>query len=751
MKTTFYPYQLILSGKFRNNVKNLFQLLPKYLGTAIVMCLYLMLSTSDLNAQTSPANCTQGCTSKDVKIITAYLSYSNGDRLPANFVCPQSGTAAVYLTLELTTKTPRQGVSIYVSVKNFSPPSTIGSPIAAIGQCFGATLNQTSNKVTFTSPFNWVCGTPIVLTDVFISWGTGNSNFCTGTNFQCGETPSKCYSLPPGEYIAVETPVANAASATLCSIDPDGTTAVFNLSSLDNTVKGTATNVTVTWFKDSGLAELISTPTNYTSVTDKVYAKVTSNSDSNNYAVSQVSLTVVSKPSVLVLTGSAICGAAPNTGTVSSSISQTGMSYQLFNAANSPVQPSKTGDGSGLNWSNLAAANGYYVIGTVTTPISCTSTSNVVNVTSTPNPIAVILTGSSICDSNPNTGTVSSTASASGVSYQLYNGNNPIQNPQTSDTGAGLTWTDLAVGSYNVIGTGASPTSCSSTSNSVNVLSVNDPLALSLTGSDICDSAPNTGTISSSSSQAAVSYQLFNGITPIQNPKTSDNGAGLTWTDLAAGSGYYVVGTGAGPTHCTSISNSVNIGSLTNPVAPSGSIVPISCTDLSFMVKVNNPVVGYKYKITQAPNNSLSFTDITAIANTDVIFTGLKFGDGYVLTVEAGGCTSTSDTCPIPQNLASAKSSDLKLSLSSETSVKAYPNPFSDKVNFKVNVPETTEGSLELINMLGQRVKTVYYGEMKAGENIFEVNIPSKQTTTLIYVLRTGDKKITGKLIQNKQ
>src|SRR5690606_5160904 len=152
-----------------------------------------------------------------------------GDQLSSSFVCPGSGKADVYLTLELTTKTPRIGVVIYLNIKEFSPVpapnGTIGEQVITFAECFSKALNQPTNKVTFSQKFIWDCGTPIVLTDVFIGWGTGNTNFCTGSEFQCPATSSKCYSLPPGQYIPIVTPSANETSATLCSTDPGGTTA----------------------------------------------------------------------------------------------------------------------------------------------------------------------------------------------------------------------------------------------------------------------------------------------------------------------------------------------------------------------------------------------------------------------------------------------------------------------------------------------------------------------------------------------
>ncbi len=170
--------------------------LPKQIITLCLFGLGLLFSSA-AKAQSSPADCKVGCTSNDVQIKAAYLSDASGNKLSTSFVCPPTGNAAVYLTLELTTKTPRIGVVIFANIKNFTG-GTPGSVIATPSQCFGVPLNQPTNKVTFQNSFNWPCGTPIVMTDVFLGWGTGNTNFCTGSGFQCPATSSKCYSLPAG-------------------------------------------------------------------------------------------------------------------------------------------------------------------------------------------------------------------------------------------------------------------------------------------------------------------------------------------------------------------------------------------------------------------------------------------------------------------------------------------------------------------------------------------------------------------------
>ena len=86
-----------------------------------------------------------------------------------------------------------------------------------------------------------------------------------------------------------------------------------------------------------------------------------------------------------------------------------------------------------------------------------------------------------------------------------------------------------------------------------------------------------------------------------------------------------------------------------------------------------------------------------------------------------------------------------------QISLKALPNPFSDNVKFVLSAPQAGNGSLEIFNMLGQKVKTVFQGRIISGINTFQVNLPAMKSAELIYVLRVGDKKVTGKLLQLNQ
>ncbi|MES1215196.1 MAG: T9SS type A sorting domain-containing protein, partial [Bacteroidota bacterium] len=81
--------------------------------------------------------------------------------------------------------------------------------------------------------------------------------------------------------------------------------------------------------------------------------------------------------------------------------------------------------------------------------------------------------------------------------------------------------------------------------------------------------------------------------------------------------------------------------------------------------------------------------------------------------------------------------------------VSAYPNPFRDKVNFVIASPVSGQATLEVFNLVGQKLQTVYKGYIIAGRNhVVEYKAPSAvNNSTLIYKLRIGNKLVTGKLL----
>jgi hypothetical protein len=188
---------------------------------------------------------------------------------------------------------------------------------------------------------------------------------------------------------------------------------------------------------------------------------------------------------------------------------------------------------------------------------------------------------------------------------------------------------------------------------------------------------------------------------------------------------------------------------------------PPACTDKSFSVDVIDPTATYTYSIDQ-PDNDRAFTAQNNKSAT-FSFTGLTLGDGFVVTVTTAGpgCTASS-SCTVPslgssrlattpQNVEAAKPTigeTYKIKLESGTKVNAVPNPFREKIRFNLVSTISGMGSLELYNVLGQKVAVVYQGYVEAGREVIkEYAVASEKRGTLIYVFKVGDQKVTGKLI----
>lgn len=86
--------------------------------------------------------------------------------------------------------------------------------------------------------------------------------------------------------------------------------------------------------------------------------------------------------------------------------------------------------------------------------------------------------------------------------------------------------------------------------------------------------------------------------------------------------------------------------------------------------------------------------------------------------------------------------------LTDKLTVSTYPNPYTDKVKFMIQTPVSGQASLEVFNMLGQKVHAVFQGLVEAGRGqTLEYNVPVAIRGNLMYILRVGNQKATGKLI----
>ena len=150
--------------------------------------------------------------------------------------------------------------------------------------------------------------------------------------------------------------------------------------------------------------------------------------------------------------------------------------------------------------------------------------------------------------------------------------------------------------------------------------------------------------------------------------------------------------------------------------------------------------------------------------NGKLTFTGLTFGKGYsvvitdnVSTANPSGCTSTPLQCGITNGLQAVTTTgkqptiteqEITLNGLPKTNVLAAPNPFNDRIRFTLKSSVSGQGSLELFNMLGQKMKTVFRGYVNADQpQTIEYAVPYSQRSSMIYLFRVGTEHTSGKLI----
>ena len=150
------------------------------------------------------------------------------------------------------------------------------------------------------------------------------------------------------------------------------------------------------------------------------------------------------------------------------------------------------------------------------------------NIIINPLPIALSLTGSTVCEGFSTT--ITSSTSVAGINYQLYNSANAAVGSPVAGTGSGLTWSGIGTGTgYYVKGTNEITGCVSANSNTVDVVVNPLPAALVLSGSTVCEGFSTT--ISSSTSVAGINYQLYNSANAAVGSPVAGTGSGLTWSE----------------------------------------------------------------------------------------------------------------------------------------------------------------------------------------------------------------------------
>jgi len=736
----------------------------------ILSCFVTALTSLNLFAQSPCPN--SNCVSGDIRITEVKLVQNNAPTYSAlpNVCNPNQLNVPVALkvTFDVTSQT-RYGflviADIWITDPNSANPTT---PYKAgkIAKCFEGTFSQglqvkyVANYID-NSNIVWPCGSTIQLKDVYTAWDNqvatpSHPSVCTYFNETTGAiTTQSCKSIAPKCKFYGSNESITVVSPLIVNFSTSGTCPAGNLAqriSFTNTTSGGVTPYTLEWnFGDGSATSSATSPThdyaasgNYTvrlTVTDNSSPNQTSFIDKTvnvSSCCTQSSFTTQPSPVAQCTGTSASFTVATSGGSPAPSIQwQEKVGNGAFtNMAVTATYTTVTG--TTLNISNIAGLNGNQYRAVLTNGACASLNSNAATLTVYPKPTAGISGTIAVCKdaTQPN---VTFTGSGGTTPYTFnytLNGS-----PATISTTGANTSVTLAASTANATTltyalTGVSDANCSNTASGSAVVTVNAPPnapGVNVT-QPTCGNANGTVTVTSPLDDGTIDYEYKNGA-----GNYTDNVA----FSVAANTGYSIVVRNKG-TGCVSSATTGTMGSQGSaPAQPSVSVkTPASCSSSSITLEVTAPTGAYEYR-----NNNGNW-------QTSKEFV-IHAGDGYSIQARSTTdvtCISTAATCQGESSRSSIVQQAEKTAVinipGEETSVKAYPNPFSDKINFVVTNAETRKGTLEVYNLSGQRLATVYNGIIPAGTQVFELRMPVRQVAELVYVLNMGNKKVTGKVLQ---
>lgn len=158
-----------------------------------------------------------------------------------------------------------------------------------------------------------------------------------------------------------------------------------------------------------------------------------------------------------------------------------------------------------------------------------------------------------------------------------------------------------------------------------------------------------------------------------------------------------------------------------------------------------------------APTTSPDITSANIVSNVKAQFVSNDRAAALALALRYDGfnnsnCLLTNSAVkPTITRISIGGSAEIVESVTKLT-VSASPNPFTDRIRFTIQAPKAGRATLEVYNMLGQKVGVPFEGQLNAGEtrNV-EYTAPANHRSNLIYMLRMNGEQVSGKLMSTRQ
>jgi hypothetical protein len=547
--------------------------------------------------------------------------------------------------------------------------------------------NTSSNTYTSSSLAN---GNTVTCTITITGGGcrttnTANSNTIT-MSVNASVTPAVSISASPSGSICAGTPVTFTANAS----NLGGGTASYNFKVNGSSVQNTSSNTYTSSSLGNG-----NTVTCTITITGGG-CRTTNTANSNTITMS-VNSSVTPAVSISASPSGSICVGTSVTFTANASNLGGGTASYNFKVNGASVQ-----NGSSNTYTSSSLANGNTVTCTITITGGGCRTSNTANsntitmtVNSSVTPTVSIAASPSggICAGTPVTFTATAGNLGGGtVTYNFKVGNTSVQNTSSNTyTSSSLANGNTVTCTITITG-GGCRTSNTANSNSISMVVTTAPTVFTLTGSNVC-SGTTQGTVKLSNSQSNVSYQLWLGNSTVQGSKFGADGSSITWNNLAAATGYYVV---ASRGTCTSTTNTVNIGT-TSISYPGG---PFCKNGVQTFASVNQTgTTGGTYSASPA---GLVINNTTGEINLQT-----SQAKTYTVSYLVNGCTATTtvkiNTCNGNNTTTNTK---LTIQQSASLTINVWPIPTQTYFSLQVqSAPTTDDITINVYDVNGKKLQ----------------------------------------------
>ena len=771
------------STSFPNKVKWV-----DHLSLTIKTCLFIffVFVTTISFAQNLPA--ASSCTSKDLELVGASLPPNPGESQ-----CACGGTRTLMLTIANKTGSTRTSFALWGTLEIYNSDGTLKSsePIFACAPNIpkSATSTLPSNK-----QISYLCGESIIIKDLFLAWTSSSPNeTCSALQGSPSTIAPKCGTLPQIQVIAgvdatfVETAATCTANGSIkvspfggvapykvkigtdertgiavggfttfslaageydvlitdsrgCAVTKEdrtiGSAAAVTANAGDNFTKScnenqngkqigetSAVGFTYSWSPADGLSSSTSSnptanPSSTTTYTVTKTFTATGCTDTDDVDVT------VNKPTVTAAAGTDFtksCNENPNGKQIGEApVAGFTYSWSPADGLSSSISSNPTANPS---------VNTTYTVTKTHTTSGCSDT-DVIDVTVN-KPTVTAVAGTDFnknCNENPN-GKQIGEASGAGFTYSWSpadglsssTSSNPTANPSVSTT-------------YTV--TKTHTTSGCSDTDEIDV-TVNKPTVTAVAGGDFnknCNENPNGKQIGEASTPGfTYSWSPADGLSSSTSSNPTANPSSTTAYTVTK------THTASGCSDTDEISVTVSTGAPTFTVCL---VQPDLCNQYGSVTINATNGSNFTYKLNNgSPQASNVFNNLSSGSVTSVT------------VINENGCSTTVLCAALEEDCTNAGRAATSTNVNREattpeTTVKAYPNPFNDRVKFVVSVPQPGYGTLEIMNMLGQKVKTIFQGQLKAGDQSFEMVLPQSRYSTLVYIFRINGKQVSGKLIQ---